>query len=149
MRPDPQHVMQTALKTLEEVAAGLSDAQEISRLRGVQSLLSIIQREWDTCASTRLAGISRYTDIVRRGSLLVTGERHERLTRVLVETGRNASDFRISSLEMSLDHLRAAVIDLQSWLEDSEGAQERALLEAVWRAEYEDAKSEDRNHFFW
>jgi hypothetical protein len=141
--------MQTALTTLEEIAAGLSDAQEISRLRGVQSLLSILQREWDTCASTRLAGISRYTDIVRRGSLLTTGERQERLTEVLADAERAASDFRISSLEMRLDHLRAAVMDLQSWLEDSAGEQERALLGAVWHAEYEDAKSEDRNHYFW
>jgi hypothetical protein len=140
--------MRTALQVLDEIATGLSDTQEISRLRGVQSLLSVIQREWDTCASTRLAGIARYTDIVRRGSLLTTGELHERLAQVLVEAGRTP-DFRISGLETSLDHLRAAVIDLQSWLEDSEGVEERSLLNAIWQAEYDDAKSEDRNHFFW
>ncbi len=149
MRPEPQFVMAAALKTLDEIAAESTDAQEISRLRGVSSLLSILQREWDTCASTRLAGISRYTDIVRRGSELTTGARHDRLRQVLVEGSRTAGDYRISSLETTLDHLRSAVLDLQSWIEDSEGAEERALLTSIWQAEYDDAKSEDRNHFFW
>ena len=107
------------------------------------------QREWDTCASTRLAAISRYTDIVRRGSELTTGAPHERLATVLAETARTAGDYRISSLEQTLDRLRSAVLDLQGWIEDSEGAEERALLASIWQAEYEDAKSEDRNHFFW
>jgi hypothetical protein len=149
MRPEPQMVMRAALDTLGEIAAGSTDAQEISRLRGVSSLLSIIEHEWDTCASTRLAGISRFTDIVRRGSELMTGGRRDRLAHVLVETARTADDYRISSLELSLDRLRAAVLDLQSWIEDSGGAEERALVAAIWEAEYEDAKSEDRNHFFW
>jgi hypothetical protein len=149
MRPEPQLVMGAALKTLEEIAAGSTDAQEISRLRSVSSVLSIIQREWDTCASTRLAGISRYTDIVRRGYELTTGARHEHLGRVLAEAARTADDFRISSLEKTLDDLRSAVLDLQSWIEESEDTEERALLVSLWQAEYEDAKSEDRNHFFW
>jgi hypothetical protein len=149
MRPDPAFVMAAALKTLEEIAAGSTDAEEISRLRGVSSLLAIVQREWDTSAATRLAGISRYTDIVRRGSELTTGERHERLGHVLAEAARTAADYRISSLEQTLDRLRAAVMDLQGWIEGSEDAEERALLAAIWQAEYEDAKSEDRNHFFW
>jgi hypothetical protein len=149
MRPEPQMVMRAALETLGEIAAGSTDAQEISRLRGVSSLLSIIEREWDTCASTRLAAISRYTDIIRRGSELTTDARRDRLDRVLAETARTAGDYRISSLEQSLDRLRAAVLDLQSWIEDSEGAEERSLVASLWQAEYEDAKSQDRNHFFW
>lgn len=62
---------------------------------------------------------------------------------------RSADDFRISSLELTLDRLRSAVLDLQSWIEDTDGAGERALLASIWQAEYEDAQSEDRNHFFW
>lgn len=149
MRPEPPFVMGAALKTLDEIAAGSTDTQEISRLRGVSTLLSIVQREWDTCASTRLAAISRYTDIVRRGSALTTGAPHERLGLALTEAARTAGDFRISALEATLDHLRSAVLDLQSWIEDADGAEERALLASIWQAEYEDTKSEDRNHFFW
>jgi len=149
MRPEPPLALRAALKTLEEIAEESADAQEISRLRGVSTLLTILEREWDTCASTRLAGISRYTDIVRRGAEMMTGARRARLTEVLAEGGRNAGDYRISSLEKSLDRLRAAVLDLQSWIEDSEGPEDGALLASIWQAEYEDAKSEDRNHFFW
>ncbi len=149
MRPDPQFVMRAALETLDEITAGSTDAQEISRLRGVSSLLSIIEREWDTCASTRLAGISRYTDIIRRGAALTMGPRRDRLAQALTEVAHAAHDYRISALERTLDHLRAAVVDLQSWMEDSTGTEERSLLTAIWQAEYEDAKSEDRNHFFW
>jgi hypothetical protein len=149
MRPEPPFVMGAALKTLEEIAEGSTDAQEISRLRGVSSLLSILQREWDTCASTRLAGISRYTDIVRRGSELMTGAHRAHLEQVLAEAARTGDDYRISSLESTLDGLRAAVVDLQSWIENVEGEQERSLLASIWQAEYADAESEDRNHFFW
>jgi hypothetical protein len=149
MRPDAPFVMRSALKTLEEIAAGQSDAQEVSRLRGVMSLLSIVQSEWDTCASSRVAGISRYTDIVRQASLVMSGERQERMRRVLASVEEAAADLRISSLEATLDQLRSAVIDLQSWLEDVDDPEARELLTALWQAEYEDAKTEDRNHSFW
>ncbi len=149
MRPEPQSVMRAALETLGEIAEGSTDAQEISRLRGVSTLLAILEREWDTCASTRLAGIARYTDIVRRGAELMTGARRDRLAQTLAEVARADDDFRISALERTLDRLRAAVVDLQSWIEDSAGTQERTLLASIWQAEYDDAKSEDRNHFFW
>jgi hypothetical protein len=149
MRPDAPFVMRGALKTLEEVAAGQTDAQVASRLRGVMSLLSIVQSEWDTCASSRVAGISRYTDIVRQASFVMSGERQEHLRQVLASVEEAAADLRISTLEMSLDQLRMAVIDLQAWLEEIEGPAARELLSAIWRAEYEDAKSEDRNHSFW
>lgn len=141
--------MRAALQTLEEIAAGQTDAQEVFRLRGVMSLLSVVQSEWDTCASSRVAGISRYSDIVRRGSRLLVGERQESLRQVLAAVEEAASDLRISSLEMTLDRLRMAVIDLHAWLEDTEGPAARQLLSAIWRAEYDDAKSEDRNRSFW
>jgi hypothetical protein len=149
MRPDPPFVMGEALKTLEAIAAGQTDAQEIFRLRGVMSLLAIVQKEWDTCASSRAGAIARYSDIVRKGSRLMAGERGEQLRHVLLSVEEEASDLRISALEKSLDQLRSAVIDLQAWLEASEGPEAEELLSTIWRAEYEDAKSEDRNRSFW
>jgi hypothetical protein len=149
MRPDPPFVMRAALKSLEEIAAGQTDAGEISRLRGVMSLLAIVQGEWDTCASRRVAGIAHYSQVVREGVRLLGGERGDHLRQVLLAVEGAASDLRISSLEKRLDQLRMAVIDLQTWLEDTEGPGTRELLSAIWRAEYEDAKSEDRNRSFW
>jgi hypothetical protein len=58
-------------------------------------------------------------------------------------------DLRISSLEASLDVLREAITDLQSWLEDSHDPAAPALLAEVWQAEYEDARADDRNGLFW
>lgn len=149
MRPDPPFVMRAALQSLEEIAAGQTEAQQISRLRGVMSLLAIVQAEWDTCASGRVDRIERYTALVRGGARLMTGERGERLRHVVRTVEAEASDLRISSLERTLDHLRTAVIDLQTWLEETEGPASRELLAAVWQAEYEDAKHEDRNRSFW
>jgi hypothetical protein len=149
VRPDPPFVMRAALDTLEEIAAGQTDPQEAFRLRGVMSVLSVVRSEWDTCASSRVAGINRYSDIVRQGSRLMVGERQESLRQVLAAVDETASDLRISSLEMTLDRLRTAVIDLHAWLEDMEEPEARELLSAVWRAEYDDAKSEDRNRSFW
>ncbi len=79
----------------------------------------------------------------------MTGARRDRLGQVLAEVARTAGDYRISALEQTLDHLRAGVLDLQSWIEESEGEAERSLLASIWQAEYQEAKSEDRNHFFW
>jgi hypothetical protein len=149
MRPDAPFVMRVALQSLEEIAAGQTEAEQISRLRGVMSLLAIVQREWDTCASSRVAGIARYTALVREGARLMSGERRNRLDQVLLRVEEEASDLLISSLERTLDQLRAAVIDLQAWLEETEDPASRELLSAIWRAEYEDAKSEDRNRSFW
>jgi hypothetical protein len=149
VRPDPPFVMRAALTTLEDVSATLTDAQAVSRLRGVMSLLLVVQGEWDTCASSRAAGISRYADVVRASVGLVTGERRERLRQVLAATEATATDLRISALEMTLDRLRGAVIDLQAWLEETDGPEAKELLAALWRAEHDDAKSEDRNHSFW
>jgi hypothetical protein len=108
-----------------------------------------VQGEWDTCASSRVAAIARYTEVVREGGRLMAGERGEQLRQVLVAVEEAAPDLLISSLEKRLDQLRMAVIDLQAWVEDAEGPGTRELLSAIWRAEYEDAKSEDRNRSFW
>jgi hypothetical protein len=149
VRPDPPFVMRAALKSLEEIAAGQSDPQESFRLRGVMSLLATLQGEWDTCASSRVAAIARYTKVVRDGTRLMTGQQADQLRQVLLTVEQSASDLRISSLEKSLDQLRMAVIDLQAWVEDNEGPGRRELASAIWQAEYEDAKSEDRNRSFW
>jgi hypothetical protein len=149
MRPGPPQVMQAAVKVLEEVSLGMTDEQEITRLRGVITLLSILQGEWDTCASARVAAISRYTDIVRGGSLLTEGDRRERLNLALARVDGASSDLRISSLEATLDQLRTTIIELQRWLEDSDGPEHAALRTEIWRAQYEDARNEDRNTPLW
>jgi hypothetical protein len=86
---------------------------------------------------------------VRRGSLLADGDRRERLRRALDAVADGSSDFRISALEIKLDQLRGAVIELQAWLEDEEGPTARALLADLWQAEHEDALTEDRNTPLW
>jgi hypothetical protein len=141
--------MRAALKSLEEIAAGQTDPQESFRIRGVMSLLATLQKEWDTCASSRVAAIARYTGVIREGARLMPGEGGEELRRVLLMVDEAASDLRISSLEMTLDQLRGAVIGLQAWAEDAEGPGIQELRTAIWLAEYEDAKSEDRNRSFW
>jgi hypothetical protein len=141
--------MRAALNSLEEIAAGQTDPQESFRIRGVMSLLATLQREWDTCASSRVAAIARYARVVRDGAQLMEGEGAEELRRVLLMVDEAASDLRISSLETTLDQLRVAVIDLQAWAEDTEGPGMQELRAAIWWAEYEDAKSEDRNRSFW
>jgi hypothetical protein len=141
--------MQAAVKVLEEVSLGMTDEQEITRLRSVITVLSLLQGEWDTCASARVASISRYTDIVRRGLLVTEGDQRERLILASAGVDDAASDFRISSLEARLDALRATIIELQGWLEDSDGPEHPALRADIWRAEYEDARNEDRSTPLW
>ena len=83
MRPAPPIVIRGAQKTLEELAAGRTDEQEISRILGLMALLSMLEDEWDVCASSRMTGIVRYADIVRRGSALVDGARRDRLDQAM------------------------------------------------------------------
>ena len=149
MRPAPPIVIRGAQKTLEELAAGRTDEQEISRILGLMALLSMLEDEWDVCASSRMTGIVRYADIVRRGSALVDGARRDRLDQALTTIEAGLLDLRISSLEANLDVLRAAITDLQGWLEESRDAAAPALLVEVWQAEYEDARADDRNGLFW
>jgi hypothetical protein len=147
MRPDPPTVLRAATRSLGELAAVQATDQDAFRLRGLMSLLAMLEQEWDTGAARRVAGISRYAALVRRGAELVPDAQREHLRQALV--GTETPDLRISALEATLDRLRAAVIDLQGWLEDAELPAERELLTALWQAEYEDAKSEDRNSSFW
>jgi hypothetical protein len=149
MRPDAPSVIRSARKTLEEVAAGQTDPQEISRIRGVVSLLSMLETEWDVCASSRMDRILRYREIVRQGSSWLEDDRHQQLGPGSAVADADLADLRISSLEMTLDTLRTAVGDLQGWLEESDDPAGRALLADIWRAEYADAMADDRNHPFW
>jgi hypothetical protein len=137
------------LQTLEEIAVGQTSEQEAFRIRGVMTLLSILEHEWDASASSRVAGISRYADLVRRGSLLMSGDRRERLRRALRDAGAGAPDLRISALESTLDHLREAIIDLQGWLEESDVPDERQLLADIWQAEYQEAENLSQSVWFW
>src|ERR1700683_5211693 len=105
MRPNPPLLLSAALKTLEEVALGQTDEQVLARLHGVSTLLTILQREWDTSASTLIAAIARHSDAVRRGSLLADGDRRQRLRRAVDAAEGGAADFRISALETKLDQL--------------------------------------------
>jgi hypothetical protein len=149
MRPAPPIVIRGALKTLEELAAGRTDEQEIARILGLMALLSMLEDEWDVCASSRMTGIVRYSDIVRRGSALVDGARRARLDRALATVDDAPPDLRISALETNLDVLREAIADLQGWLQDSHDPAAPALLTEVWQAEYADARADDRNGLFW
>jgi hypothetical protein len=149
MRPAPPIVIRGALKTLEALAAGRTDEQEIARILGLMAALSMLEDEWDVCASSRMHAIVRYSDLVRRGSALVDGPRRARLERALTTVAADPVDLRISSLETNLDVLREAITDLQDWLEDSGDPAAPALLAEVWQAEYEDARADDRNGLFW
>jgi hypothetical protein len=150
VRPDPPLVIRRALKTLEAIAAGRTDTQEISGIRGVMNLLSMLENEWDVCASSRMDRILRYREIIHRGSSwLDEDDRQEELMPALAAADLGEVDLRISSLEMALDTLRTAVGSLQGWLEESDDPTGRALLVDIWRAEYADAVADDRNHPFW
>jgi hypothetical protein len=149
MRPDPPLVIRSAQKTLEEIAAGQTDPQEISRIRGVVSLLSMLETEWDVCASSRMDRILRYREIVGRGASWLAENDLPQPLHPVPDPEDGAADLRISSLEMTLDTLRTAVGDLQGRLEESDEPVGRALLADIWRAEYEDAMADDRNHPFW
>jgi hypothetical protein len=143
-------VIRGALKTLEEIASGRTDAQESFRIRGVMNLLAMLESEWDVVASSRMDRIVRYREIIRLGSSwLGEDDRGRRLRPALDAAEAGVADLRISSLETTLDTLRRAVGDLQGWLEESDDPAGRALLADIWRAEYEDAVAHDRNHLFW
>jgi hypothetical protein len=141
MRPDVPHVIDAALLTLNDLSANVTSSDDAARIQGLQTLLFILQRQWDGAAAGRVAVINRYSEIVSRGTRLAHEPLRTRLAGSLKTPAEGAEDFRISSLEARLDLLREAVRELQEWLEVADSPEARELLDAVWQSEYEDAKS--------
>jgi hypothetical protein len=140
MKPDAPYVIGAALQAVRELAAGADSSEDLSRIQGLETLLVLLQKHWDTAASDRVATIDRYSELARRGAQLVGDPLRSRLADCTRRAAGRAGDLRISSLEDRLDGLREAIIDLQTWLEAAESPEARTLLDDLWRAEYEDAE---------
>lgn len=148
MRPDASSLIDGALRTLAELMADEPDEQRAGRLRSVATVLALLRTECETGAASRSAVGDLYREILERGSALQGAGRGDAVRQALATLEEPAS-LAVSELEARLDTLRAAIGELETWLEGSSQPGASELLVALRRAEYADARSRDRHAPFW
>jgi hypothetical protein len=141
MRPAVPFVLEGALATVRELEEHAGDVRDLGQLRAIEMLLILLQQEWDSAAAKRAAVIAGYTGALTQGAKITAGSLQSNLRRTLDTVAQSAGCLSVSSLEDRLDLLRAAAIDLQSWLETSDEPEAEAVLADLWRVEYDDANS--------
>jgi hypothetical protein len=97
----------------------------------VASIFAIIGEEWDRAASRRVEENQRLREIFRAAGPSLNDAALKRRIEALADTRDH--DFHIAALEKNNCDLRAALIDLQAYLETQSGPEARQNEAAIWK----------------
>jgi hypothetical protein len=132
MRPRIETVFQqVAADLLERLAPAVSSSYHQGTVGMVATLLAIAAEEWDRAASRRIEENVSIRALFRDvAPALKNSALHQRLSELAAAEER---DFRVSALEADNCALRAALIDLQSYVENDTGADARKIEDEIWK----------------
>lgn len=117
-----------AVALREQVAPNLSDAFAADAARMAQSLITIVSRASDDAVAIRVEENARLRELLGQGGVLL-GDAE------LVAAGQSSDPgLRISQLDAETGRLRTLLVDLQARIELRDGAEARALDQAIWQA---------------
>lgn len=120
MRPPVNHVLSPAVyevtATLDRLRDGAPDRGAIVRtLMAVKLVLEVLERDWDTAVSDRLAEIDTLRELLTKVCDVAPDPLRSSLLATLSDT--TPSDLRVSTLDTVRDRLLAAMVDAESYLE--------------------------------
>lgn len=129
MRLTGEKVLEGVVDALrDQIAPNLTDAFAAEAARMAQSLIAIVGRAGDDGVAIRVEENARIRALLGEGGQLLNDP-------VLAAAARSADPgLRISELDVETGRLRALLVDLQTRLETSGGAEARQLDQAIWRA---------------
>ncbi|RZK03531.1 MAG: hypothetical protein EOO76_02530 [Novosphingobium sp.] len=105
----------------DQVAPQLTDAFAADAARMAQSLIAIVGRAGDDAAAIRVAENARIRELLGQGGLSEAAASQD-------------PGLKISELDAENGRLRALLVELHARVEAEDGAEARALDQAIWRA---------------
>lgn len=136
--PPVPMVFNAVSRTLEDISKNSHDLA--GPLRAVTFLSMYMAQNFDTCVSDRLQEIAALRGLLARGAAIAPLPLRNALEEIR-KIPDDQSDFRVSALEERLEKLRAALIELQAWLEEPTQSQYSNLLDDIWAFLCQNAKS--------
>lgn len=122
---------QVAADLLERVAPAISSSYHQGTVGMVATILMIATEEWDRAASRRIEENASIRALFHEAAPAVKNSAlRERLGELTAVEDR---DFRVSALEANNCELRAALIDLHSYVENEAGADARRIEDEIWK----------------
>lgn len=132
MTPQYPPAPQVFLGALNVVQGLMRDSAQVAGpLRSLVMLTGYAAQHWDNCVADRLEEIAGLRPLLAKGAEIAPNLLKAKLEAALA-TSAGPLDCRVSALEIVLEHLRGALIDLQIWLEEPESTQHSALLNETW-----------------
>lgn len=132
MRPRIETVFQlVAADLLERVAPAIASSYHQGTVGMVATILVIAAEEWDRAASRRIEENGSIRALFRDATPAIKNSAlRKRLSEFAADQDR---DFRVSALEANNCALRAALVDLHSYVENEAGADARRIEEEIWK----------------
>ena len=132
MKPATDLVLTVFAADLAKKAAALPPGPERMMLFTLQAVFEVVARHADDAAAMRLDEITQLGGLLREAGPICPPELAASLHKAADEADDAPRDIRVSSLDAVLDTLKAALIELQTWLETSTHAQAPTLLAQSW-----------------
>jgi hypothetical protein len=132
MRPRIETVFQVvAGDLLARVAPAISSSYHQGTVGMVATILALAAEEWDRAASRRIEENTAVRNLFRDAAPTV---KNPSLRQRLTELGASDDrDLHVSALEANNCALRAALIDLQSYIENETGPDARRIEDQIWK----------------
>lgn len=132
MRPAVDNVLAAVVSGMDRELGSLPPGPDWLKLWGMKGMLSIVQRDWDDAASLRSNEITELAALLGKAAPICPQALGSRLLQAVAHAECQWHDLRVSALERTLDGLRQALIDLQSWLETSDQDDAPVLMSECW-----------------
>lgn len=132
MKPAVDLVLSTLVDGMARQLAFVPPGGERMKLMGMKVLLGILARQADDAAALRLAEIRELQALLQHAAGHAPPPLAGQLRDAAAGAAGAADDLRISALERALDGLRAALIELQAWLETTDHPEAPALARQCW-----------------
>lgn len=132
MRPAVPVALDAALREVKDMIKSETDARRRINMISLVTVLTVIRRDWDSSAASRVEDIEVMLNLLKRGAELAPEPLCQSLTEAVSQAEQNSGDLRMSALDSTIDSLEAVLIDLQIWLESNATKEEQALLAEVY-----------------
>jgi hypothetical protein len=132
MKPDVQVALSAALRHLEDIAGREPDAVRKMFFTDLNVVLTVLNRQWDGAAATRVAETRELSDLLGQGAEMAPNPLRKALLDSISEGREACDDLRISSLDAALARMNQAAIELHTWLESCSSPEAEVLLKDLW-----------------
>lgn len=131
MIPTVPVALDAALQEIKQLIKSETDANKRLSMISLLTVLTVIRRDWDSAAASRVEELDEISNLLKRGAELAPEPLRQSLTEAVTQAEGSRGDIRISALDATLTMLRIVLIDLHIWLESTATEEGQALLDEL------------------